>query len=126
MPAFKVWIRNTLTIRGTYTKTGTAPPLVIYNLKSGSTNLTNISSTGTDSDLVEASTPLTASVLITAQSFPTTKTVTINLIVKNITDGTTLYNPGATGFTTVGTGYTYQWTGDPNKIYEVTASASNT
>jgi hypothetical protein len=123
---YKIWVALApITIKGTYTKTGTIPPVVVYNLKSGSTNLTNISNTGTDTDKVPGPCPLTASVLIAAQS-SSIKTVTINLIVKNITDNTTLYNPGATGFTTVGTGYTYQWTGDATKIYEVTASASNT
>ena len=125
MGIFKIWVAlASTTIRGTYTKTGPTPPTVTYNLKSGSTNLTNISSTGTDTDSVIAPAPLTASVLIVANP-PTAKTITINLIVKNITDSTTLYNPGATGFTTVGTGYTYQWTGDADKTYEVTASASN-
>ena len=122
---YKIWVNiPSLTVNGKYTKTGTAPPIAVYNLKSGSTNLTNISSTGTDTDSVIAPAPLTASVLIVANP-PTAKTITINLIVKNITDSTTLYNPGATGFTTVGTGYTYQWTGDADKTYEVTASASN-
>jgi len=125
-PSLKIWVavNNLLTVNGRYTKTGTTPPTVVYSLRSGSTSLTSISSTGTDSDTVVAG-PLTASVLITANP-PTAKTVTINLIVKNITDNTTLYNPGAVGFITVGTGYTYQWVGDANKVYEVTGSASNT
>lgn len=126
---YQIWVAVApITIKGTYTRTGTLPqPTVAYTLKSGSSvsNLTNIITTGTDIDYVPGPCPLTASVLISAQSSPT-KTVTISLIVKNITDGTTLSNQGPTGFTTVGTGLTYQWTGDATKIYEVTASASNT
>jgi hypothetical protein len=124
-PSLKIWVNiPLLTVNGRYTKTGTTPPTTTYSLRSGATTLTNITSTGTDSDTIAAG-PLTASVLI-ANNPPTAKTVTINLIVKNITDSTTLYNPGATGFITVGTGYTYQWVGDAGKVYEVTASASNT
>jgi hypothetical protein len=95
------------------------------NVKSGVTTLTNFSSTSTDTDVINSPSPLTASVSIAVQSIPT-KTVTMTLIVKNITDNTTLSTQGPTGFTTVGTGFTYQWVGNPAKTYEVTASASNT
>jgi len=115
-----------VTIFQVYTKTGTTPPIAPFVLKSGSTDITNFSLSGnTSTDIVLTPTPLTASVLITNQS-PTPKTVTITLIVKNTTDGTTLSTQGPTGFTTVGTGFTYQWLGINSRTYEVTASAANT
>jgi hypothetical protein len=123
---YKIWVFSApITIRQTYTKTGTTPPVVPFTLKSGVTTLTNFSSTSTDTDVINSPSPLTASVSIAVQSIPT-KTVTMTLIVKNITDNTTLSTQGPTGFTTVGTGFTYQWVGNPAKTYEVTASASNT
>jgi hypothetical protein len=123
---YKIWVDLApITIRQTYTKTGTTPPVAPYLLTSGSTNITNYSGTNTDIDYVPGPCPLTASVLIATQT-GTPKTVTISLIVKNITDGITLSTQGPAGFITLGTGYTYRWTGDATKIYEVTASASNT
>ena len=123
---YKIWVFSSpITIRQTYTKTGTTPPVVPFTLKSGVTTLTNFSSTSTDTDVINSPSPLTASVSIAVQSIPT-KTVTMTLIVKNITDNTTLSTQGPTGFTTVGTWFTYQWVGNPAKTYEVTASASNT
>lgn len=116
-----------VTIRQTYTKSGAFPPIAPFILRSGSADITNFGSTGTftDTDIVPTPTPLTASVLITQQS-ATPRTVTITLIVKNITDGTTLSTQGPTGFTTVGTGFTYRWLGINSRTYEVTASAANT
>lgn len=123
---YKIWTALApITIKSTYTKTGTTPPVAPYTLQSGSANIYSISSTATNINYIPGPCPLTASVLVQAQSSPT-KTVTISLIVKNITDGITLSTQGPTGFTTVGTGFTYRWTGAATKIYEVTASASNT
>jgi hypothetical protein len=124
---YKIWVAIApITIRQTYTKTGTTPPIAPFSLRSGITSLTSFNSTATDIDFIAGPSPLTASISITAQSSPTAKTVTMTLIVKNITDGTTLSTQGPTGFTTVNTGLTYQWLGDATKVYEVTASASNT
>jgi hypothetical protein len=123
---YKIWVQEKrATIRSAYTKTGTTPPVASYTLTSGSTSIYNISSTNTNTNIVKAPCPLTASVILNAQSSPS-KTVTISLIVKNITDNTTLSTQGPTGFTAIGTGFTYQWVGLIDKVYEVTGSASNT
>jgi hypothetical protein len=124
---YKIWVQEKrATIRSAYTKTGTTPPVATYTLTSGSTSIFNINSDSTTTHIVKAPCPLTASVILNAQTFPTAKTVTISLIVKNITDNTTLSTQGPTGFTTTGTGFTYQWLGLIDKVYEVTGSASNT
>ena len=111
-----------ITFNQRYTRTGASPPVVTFNLKSGSTNLANTSATITETDTIyENSAPMTASILISVAGVSTN----ITLIVKNITAGTTLSSQGPALFTTAGTGYTYQWTGNANTVYEITASAVN-
>jgi hypothetical protein len=109
-------------IRQRYTRTGATPPVVAYAFRSGSTSIINTSTSTTDNRTIyESTVPLTASVTIAVAG----ASVNLQLIVKNITAGTTLSTQGPNSFSTVGAGYTYQWTGNANTTYEITASAIN-
>ena len=110
-------------VRQRYTRTG-ASPITAYTFRSGSTTITTTTISTTDNSRIifESTAPLTASVLIAAG---VGTNVTIQLIVKNITAGTTLSSQGPAVFSATGAGYTYQWTGNANTIYEITASAIN-
>jgi hypothetical protein len=126
MSPYKIWVEQSIaTIKTNYTKTGPSnPPSTTYSLISGSSTILSNQASITNTSTVKTPTPLTASIVIATNPAPI-KTITISLIVKNITDGTTLSTEGPTGFTTVGTGFTYRWIGSSSKVYEVTASASN-